>query len=700
MPHLGRCAPLIQSEAATRVRLHDGIGVFLGTVTVQRIVFPAEFELPAPSYAVEALYLRPVSITAGRDIKGKEAQTPLRMGLMDAPEVLGRAAVRIPRGARLSTDTYFNRVNAGYWQRWTDLDALTIRVGGRGSARMVVRRSVPGSGTQPRTTQALESTLRVVEGDLSEGLKYDVSLDGFAGGGTLWVEIEPVDGDVVVEDARWTAETEKPLGRTDIGICTYNRPGDVLALLTSLRQDIECLEVIDQVWVVDNGTKGFDDEPGAPGVIQSWGKALHHIHQDNLGGSGGFARAQYEAAYNGSADFVMLLDDDVVAEPEGVRRAVVLASLSKQPIAVGGQMLNRADPQVLHSDAEWVKTGNIRYGKVPGGHSDVDLTRNRQEYVVDAAYNAWWCCLMPTEAIRKVGLGMPFFIKYDDVEYGYRMAQAGYRTVTMPGCAVWHEPFVLKDDTTDWMLYFHVRNRLIFAALMSARLPKRVQERRVGLVIRDIMMRDVLRNVLRRAYASAASAALAMEDFLAGPEILHEPLDACVERVRAYRQDYPDSETLAPSGGAGDRPTTVFRTKAPKVPLGLPRSVAQEFGLPVPFVLPIPPKLLKGKATADAWRIWEMPAPDGHVAELPKVADHWWGLVDIPDAWVVTVDGAKMTRRRRDPVLARSLTSRGWRLSREVKNQFAELAPVYESALGTVTSPHTWAKQFGIRVDQ
>lgn len=670
------------------------------TVTVQRIVFPADFELPAPAYAVESLYLRPLAITAGTDIDGEEATSPLRLDRVNVPEVLSRTSVKIPKGARLSTDTYFNRVSAGYWQRWASLEELTIRLEGRGRARIAVRRSIPSGYGDSKIPSTFETTMRVIEGDLQEGIAYTASLAGFAGGGNLWVEVEPVDGEVILEDARWTVDTDTTLGKSDIAVCTFNRPEDVLALVKSLRSDHECLDVIDQVWVIDNGTKRFSEESGAQAAIDSWGPKLHHLLQKNLGGSGGFARAQFEAAYHGESDFVMLLDDDVVVEPEGIRRAVVLASLSKQPIAVGGQMLNRANPQILHSDAEWVKSDSIRYGKAPGGHLDVDLTKNREEYVLDAAYNAWWCCLIPTEAIRKVGLGMPFFIKYDDVEYGYRLARAGYRTVTMPGCAVWHEPFVLKDDTTDWMLYFHVRNRLIFAAMMSADLPEKVRARRVSAVLKDVLIRDVVRNVVRRAYASAASAELAMRDFLLGPDVLKEPLEQCVARVRDYRQDYPDAESAVPSGGVGERPTTVFRTKAPKIPLGLPRSVFQEFGIPVPRVLPIPPSLFTPRQRADSWRIWEMPEAASQTAELPKVADHWWGLVDIEDAWVVTIDGAKMTRRRRDPALARALTRSGWRAAQAVKRDFSKLSTAYAAALSDLTSPVTWAAQFGIEVDE
>ncbi len=652
----------------------------MSTVTVQRVVFPAGFQLPAASADIEGLYLK----RSIADPEEPEFVPTLR------PTVVDRTSAYVPRGAVLSTDTYFNRLHAGYWRRWSDIDRVTASIGGDGNARMTVRRS---------TASGVEVTVAVVEGPLSEGLRWEVDLAPLAAGGCLWLEVESLDDHVVVSDGRWTVDREPPEALTDIAVCTFDRPKDVLALLRSLRSEPECLSMIGRVWIVDNGTQQFTHLEGGQEEADAWGERLAHLSQPNLGGSGGFSRGMYEAAFHGDAAFVTLLDDDVVVEPEGLRRQVLFAALATRPIAVGGHMLNRAEPAVLHSSAEWIDTQTMRWGPAPGGEESIDLEEDRLDYVLDSAYNAWWCCLIPTEAIREVGLSLPFFIKYDDAEFGYRLARAGYRTVSLPGSAVWHEPWTLKDDTTDWTLYFHVRNRLIFTALMSAGLPEKVRKRRVAVVLKDVMKRDIVRNVLRRAYASAASADLAMRDFMVGPQILHEPLQDAVARVRAFRADYPDAQTGVPTSNAGDKPTAIMRTKRPLIPLGLPRSVLREYGVPVPKILPIPVHLL-AKKKADPWLIWSMPEASHEVAELPKAADSWWGLVDLPDAWVTTVDGAKVTRRTRQPELSRALTKQAWATAKEVRQEFDRLCDEYAADYPQLVHPRTWAKQFGIPVDE
>ena len=61
-----------------------------------------------------------------------------------------------------------------------------------------------------------------------------------------------------------------------------------------------------------------------------------------------------EATVKGDADYVLLLDDDVVCEPEGILRAVTFADLAKQPMLVGGHMFSLYDRSVMHTFGERV----------------------------------------------------------------------------------------------------------------------------------------------------------------------------------------------------------------------------------------------------------------------------------------------------------------------------------------------------------
>ena len=79
------------------------------------------------------------------------------------------------------------------------------------------------------------------------------------------------------------------------------------------------------------------------------------IEQGNLGGSGGYARGQLESVRKGTATYAMMMDDDVVCEPEGIIRAVTFGDLAKRPTLVGGHMFNIYKRSQLHSFGEIVQ---------------------------------------------------------------------------------------------------------------------------------------------------------------------------------------------------------------------------------------------------------------------------------------------------------------------------------------------------------
>ena len=68
--------------------------------------------------------------------------------------------------------------------------------------------------------------------------------------------------------------------------------------------------------------------------------------------------------------------------------------------------------------------------------------------------------------VAQIGLPLPMFFQWDDIEYGIRARDAGFVTVTLPNAGVWHADFYWK-DCDDWARYFSIRNSLIAAALHS-----------------------------------------------------------------------------------------------------------------------------------------------------------------------------------------------------------------------------------------
>ncbi|MGN6502664.1 MAG: glycosyltransferase, partial [Pseudolysinimonas sp.] len=382
----------------------------------------------------------------------------------------GRHALRIPQGEKLSFGTYFNAFPASYWRRWTVVTdvTLTVVLKGRG-ASVTVYRSMANGRSQRVETASTED---------SEGgtFTFALSLKPFADGGWYWYDVVAGDTDVVVESGEWTAEVPDDRvepGSVAIGITTMNRPDFCAKLLAQIGADDDVREVLDEVIVVEQGTQKVVDSDEFPLAEKLLGDYLRIIEQGNLGGSGGYARGQMETLKKGTATYFMCMDDDVVCEPEGIIRAVTFGDLCRRPTIVGGHMFSLYDRSRLYSFGEIVMPWRFWWRSAPGVFQDWDFAARNLRSArwlhmrVDADFNGWFMCLIPTQTMREIGLSLPLFIKWDDSEYGLRAKAAGYPTVTFPGAAVWHVPWGDKNDAVDWQAYFHLRNRFIAALLHS-----------------------------------------------------------------------------------------------------------------------------------------------------------------------------------------------------------------------------------------
>lgn len=74
------------------------------------------------------------------------------------------------------------------------------------------------------------------------------------------------------------------------------------------------------------------------------------------------------------------------------------------PTIIGGQILYLLHPDKLHGGAEATDLSILRAGlPVRDALVQSDLTRQRQDIRVDAEYNAWWSCLIPSVVVAAIG---------------------------------------------------------------------------------------------------------------------------------------------------------------------------------------------------------------------------------------------------------------------------------------------------------
>ena len=331
-------------------------------------------------------------------------------------------------------------------------------------------------------------------------------------------------------------------------ICTFNRPVDCLATLTALAADPAMLTVVDSVVVVDQGDQLVEEQDGFDAVVTGLGDRLRIVRQPNLGGAGGFTRGMLETRdrFGDRDGDVLLMDDDIRLDPETVLRMTSFASLTLRPTLVGGQMLNLHHPSQLVAQGENTALDRFLAGVPSDRFSNADLLTELPGKRVDSDYPAWWACLVPAEVIEEVGLPIPLFFQWDDIEFGIRARSRGFATVALPGTGVWHADFAMK-DWDDWPLFFRWRNALIVSSLYLGEFPGQGA---------DELARQLRHFLVEYRYGLIATVVSAVDAFLAGPDELQDGGRTALAAVHRLRADHPETKRVTPTelaeSGLGD----------------------------------------------------------------------------------------------------------------------------------------------------
>lgn len=573
---------------------------------------------------------------------------------LEGEAVWSRDAVQLAPESSVSFESYFGGFPAGCWRAHTTVREVTLTGRTEGGISLVICAADFHEGRRVVGRHELGSgafALPVTLGDAS----------------WLWVEATAGSEAARLSELRWCAT---PVEAVTASVCitTHDRAEDCTAVLMRIAGDLALNALVPSVVVVDQGSNPVTGAERWADAVELLGDRLQLISQPNLGGSGGFSRGMLESL-GGAATHVLLLDDDVALEPESVARLLAFAARTPRPTIVGAQMLSLLDRTRLHSYGEQITPRGFWWSPVAPDLSSVDLAASRisttpalrRHYAVD--FNGWWMCLIPREVIERLGVAVPMFIKWDDVEMGLRAAAAGIPTVTLPGAALWHMPWTGKDDGLDWQAYFQLRNRLVTALLHS-------RASRGGGLLRASFAQD-LNHVICLQYGSAAARRQAMRDVLSGPGHL----------VPTLRHRVGDMRELMVRAGqvvVRDADLPDFATHStPTRPRGRVALALRLVHVLVRQVLPtrrLPADMVESALTREDGKWWAL------------------GLLDSASVRSATGSGAFVARRQRRAALA--LTRDAAVLRLRLWWRWDSLARDYRRQLPVLTSAATWSALF------
>ncbi|MCC9173123.1 glycosyltransferase [Arthrobacter sp. zg-Y179] len=639
--------------------------------TVHRIVLPVDGDMDTLPLYVDFNSAQRVVEEGSRNSRSGAAVSAVTGNASSRSDfITGRREVQLSEYSRVSFGTYFNAFPASYWRAHTDVEQVRLTVETDAEATVVVYRS-SARGTSNRVESLTTETGGV--------LSIDLPLKQFGDGGWYWFDLVSHASSVNLVNAQWSVPKPEGFvpGTVSIAVTTFNRPDFCVRHLGTFAESEELLAVMDRLIITDQGTKKVRDEEGYEEAAAVLGDKFRLVEQGNLGGSGGFARGMYETVNDGTSTYCLLLDDDVMVETEGVLRAVQFADFTRTPTIVGGHMFNLYERSVLHTFGESINEWRFYWGpnqETKEGHDFSASNLRTTPWMhrrADVDFNGWWMCLIPTQIIRDIGLPLPVFIKWDDAEFGIRAKACGYKTVSLPGAAVWHMPWTEKDDTIDWQAYFHQRNRWVAAMIYSP-------YKKGGNLMKESFAVDV-RHLLSMQYSAVELRLEALEDVLKGPGHLHDTIKTKLPEIRKRRSEFSDAQV---SSDVGAFPTTQ-RVRPPKrgIMPSAPRSMPAAFTKAVTGaarqIMPVRDKALEH--------------PE---AVVPAMDARWWRLSQLDSALVSSADGTGASWYKRDNEKFRAMIARSLKLHKELLQKWDRLSVEYRNELPEYTSPAAWSETF------
>ena len=328
-----------------------------------------------------------------------------------------------------------------------------------------------------------------------------------------------------------------------IVICNYNKSQYVVNCIQSvLESDIDDYTV----YVVDNASTDDSVEK----INQQFsGRVTLIVNQENLGGSGGFNRGLREALAAGHP-YIMCLDNDVLVDESAVGELFSYMQENPRVGMLGSRVYHMEEPDYVQ-----------QFG----------LNIDFQNYIVDTLYAnaledgtipdyvecdtvATCSVMLRAAAIQKAGL-MPEdnFIYWDDMEWGWRIKQAGYAVAALGRSKVLHTKGADNRNNAVFTNYYSVRNRIHFFM-------KYIEDAQLD-DFADAMLDSVYDSIYERMYRDEYSTAqairFALDDAMHGvrgradeyklrPEKeLYRALDNLLESHRTYRVDAREHEAAA-----------------------------------------------------------------------------------------------------------------------------------------------------------
>lgn len=231
-----------------------------------------------------------------------------------------------------------------------------------------------------------------------------------------------------------------------VAVLNYNG----LATLPSTLQALQKMDYPEyKVLVLDNQSTDGSREWLIDYAAQDPDRLKLLLLDKNSGAAGGRQTLLEQAA----SDYVLLLDNDIIVEPDTLLRLVQVMEAVPQAAAVHPEICDPSDPTVHHYNGGWLNFLGVFISRQPP-----DPRQPRPEYEVFATVPAGALLVDRRTALHVGGFDPDFFFNMEDGDFTSRLTLAGLLCLNVPGARVQHNSRPRRASK----VYLQVRNRLFF----------------------------------------------------------------------------------------------------------------------------------------------------------------------------------------------------------------------------------------------
>jgi GT2 family glycosyltransferase len=245
-------------------------------------------------------------------------------------------------------------------------------------------------------------------------------------------------------------------------ILNTNKKSDTLACLDSLLNNTYPNQ---KAIVLDNHSTD-----GSIAAIRTAYPDVHIIELKKNLGYAGNNNVGIEAALRLGADWVFVLNEDIIMHPECLQHLIEVGEQNSQIGVVGPLVYHYDEPQVIQSAGGML---GRHWQSMHLGKDELDQGQYNKPHVVE--WISGCAILVKRAAIEQSGMLDPnYFIYWEETEWCIRISHAGWRIVHVPQAKIWHKGVQRDYQPKPSFTYYGTRNNLLTLAKHKAPISVRI----------------------------------------------------------------------------------------------------------------------------------------------------------------------------------------------------------------------------------